>query len=65
MIADKPALVMPFYDPNGTLFQHLQKMLPDIKDHFGKAYLTVPDEPMRLGKHSGYASLARKIQIKY
>jgi len=45
MITDKPALVMPFYDPNGTLFQHLQKILPDIKDHFGRAYLTVPDEP--------------------
>ena len=45
MTADKPALVMPFYDPDSTLFQHLQKMLPDIKDHFGRAYLTIPDKP--------------------
>ena len=48
MTADKPALVMPFYDPDGTLFQHLQKMLPDIKGHFGRAYLTIPDEPTRV-----------------
>ena len=44
MFAKKPALVMPFHDPEGEMFQHLQATLPDLKAHFERAYLTIPDE---------------------
>ncbi len=38
----KPALVMPFHDPDGMFFAHLQACLPDLKNHFGRAYLSLP-----------------------
>lgn len=44
MLTEKPALVMPFSDPDGRLFRHLKASLPDLKAHFGRAYLTIPDE---------------------
>lgn len=40
----KPDLVMPFHDPDGEMFQHLLATLPDLKAHFKRAYLTIPDE---------------------
>ena len=43
MIPEKPALVMPFHDPDRNMFQHLQAILPDLKTHFERAYLTIPD----------------------
>jgi len=44
MQTEKPALVMPFYDPDGKMFQHLDATLSDLKAHFGRAYLTIPGE---------------------
>lgn len=38
----KPALVFPFHDPDGTMFHHLQTILPDLKDHFERAYICPP-----------------------
>lgn len=38
----KPALVFPFNDPDGTLFPHLQSILPDLKRHFERAYICPP-----------------------
>jgi len=38
----KPALVFPFNDPDGTLFPHLQAILPDLKRHFEHAYICPP-----------------------
>lgn len=37
----KPVLAFPFHDPNGTMFPHLQDILPDLKSNFGRAYLTI------------------------
>jgi hypothetical protein len=38
----KPALAFPFNDPDGTLFHHLQTILPDLKAHFERAYICPP-----------------------
>ena len=38
----QPALVFPFNDPDGRMFQHLQSILADLKGHFEHAYLCPP-----------------------
>lgn len=38
----KPALAFPFNDPDGTMFHHLQAILPDLKEHFEKVYISPP-----------------------
>src|SRR6266508_2418449 len=38
----KPALTFPFNDPDGTMFHHLQVVLPDLKEHFERAYICPP-----------------------
>jgi hypothetical protein len=38
----KPALAFPFHDPDGTMFHHLQVILPDLKKHFERAYICPP-----------------------
>jgi hypothetical protein len=38
----KPALAFPFNDPDGTMFHHLQTILPDLKTHFERAYISPP-----------------------
>jgi hypothetical protein len=38
----KPALVLPFSDPDGRLFPHLQAILPDLKAHFERAFVSIP-----------------------
>jgi hypothetical protein len=38
----QPALAFPFNDPDGTMFHHLQAILPDLKGHFERAYLCPP-----------------------
>lgn len=38
----KPALAFPFNDPDGTMFHHLQIILPDLKEHFERAYICPP-----------------------
>jgi len=38
----KPALVFPFNDPDGTMFPLLQAILSDLKEHFDRAFATIP-----------------------
>ena len=38
----KPALAFPYNDPDGTMFPHLQAILPDLKNHFDHAYISSP-----------------------
>lgn len=38
----RPALAFPFNDPDGTMFHHLQSILPDLKNHFERAYICPP-----------------------
>jgi len=38
----KPILAIPFVDSDGLLFPHLQAILPDLKEHFDRAFLTLP-----------------------
>lgn len=46
----RPALAFPFNDPDGTMFRHLQTILPDLKRHFEHAYLCPPLSTLR-GKY--------------
>jgi len=48
MIHKRPTLVMPFHDPDGNMFLHLEAILPDLKSHFERAYLTIPDATAEL-----------------
>jgi hypothetical protein len=43
----KPSVAFPFNDPNGTLFPHLQVILPDLKAHFERAYISPPPSTQR------------------
>ena len=38
----KPALAFPYNDPEATQFTHLQAILPDLKNHFERAYICPP-----------------------
>jgi hypothetical protein len=38
----RPVLAFPFNDPDGTMFHHLQAILPDLKRHFERAYIYPP-----------------------
>ena len=38
----KPVLAFPHSDPDGTMFHHLQMILPDLKSHFERAYICPP-----------------------
>ncbi len=38
----KPALAFPLNDPDGTMFHHLLAILPDLKEHFERAYICPP-----------------------
>ena len=38
----KPALAFPFSDPDGKMFDHLQTILPSLKEHFEHAYISPP-----------------------
>jgi hypothetical protein len=37
----RPALAFPFSDPDGSMFHHLQAILPDLKNHFKCAYISL------------------------
>jgi len=43
----KPALAFPLNDPDGTMFPHLQAILPDLKAHFEHAYISPPPSTQR------------------
>jgi hypothetical protein len=47
----RPALAFPFSDPDGTMFHHLQAILPDLKKHFERAYLCPPVLTLRHSDH--------------
>jgi hypothetical protein len=47
----QPALVFPFNDPDGGMFQHLQSILPDLKRHFEHAYLCPPRSTLKWVEH--------------
>jgi hypothetical protein len=38
----RPALAFPYHDPQGTMFAHLQAILPDLKAYFERAYICPP-----------------------
>lgn len=38
----KPALAFPYNDPDGRMFPHLLAILPDLKAHFERAYISPP-----------------------
>lgn len=47
----KPALAFPYADPDGTMFPHLQAILPDLKAHFERAYICPPLSTFRHVEH--------------
>jgi hypothetical protein len=47
----KPALAFPFNDPDGTMFHHLQIILPDLKAHFERAYIAPPLSTLEHQEH--------------
>src|SRR5688572_10298786 len=47
----QPALVFPFNDPDGGMFQHLQSILPDLKGQFEHAYLCPPLSTLKWIEH--------------
>lgn len=47
----RPALAFPFNDPDGMMFHHLQSILPDLKQHFGHAYLCPPLSTLKWIEH--------------
>lgn len=44
----KPALAFPYNDPDGTMLPHLQTILPDLKSHFDRAYISPPPATLEL-----------------
>lgn len=38
----QPVLAMPMHDPDGQLFPHLKRLLPQLKTLFARAYVSVP-----------------------
>lgn len=47
----QPALVFPFNDPDGTMFHHLQSILPDLKSYFERAYICPPLSTWHQSEH--------------
>ena len=47
----RPALAFPFNDPDGTMFHHLQVILPDLKNHFERAYICPPLSTLNHTRH--------------
>jgi len=48
----KPALAFPYNDPDEMLLPHLQVILPDLKNHFDRAYVAPPPSTRNLLQHS-------------
>ena len=49
----KPALVFPYNDPDGTMFPHLHAILPDLKNHFERAYISSPPSTLAWLRSTG------------
>ena len=46
----RPVLAFPYNDPDGTMLPHLQTILPDLKNHFDRAYVCSPPSTLELLK---------------
>jgi hypothetical protein len=44
----KPALAFPYNDPDGTMLPHIRTILPDLKKHFDRAYVSSPPSSLEL-----------------
>jgi hypothetical protein len=44
----KPALAFPYNDPNGMMLPHITAILPDLKNHFDRAYVSSPPSSLKL-----------------
>jgi hypothetical protein len=44
----KPALAFPYNDPDGAMLPHLQAILPNLKNHFDRAYIAPPPSTLEL-----------------
>ena len=49
----KPALAFPYNDPDGTMLPRLQAILPDLKAHFERAYISPPPSTLRWLRPTG------------
>lgn len=49
----KPALAFPHNDPDGTMLPRLLAILPDLKNHFERAYLSPPPSTLEWLKPTG------------
>jgi hypothetical protein len=49
----RPALAFPYNDPHGTMLPHLLAILPDLKNHFERAYLAPPPSTLQWLKPTG------------
>lgn len=47
----QPTLAFPYNDPDGTMFHHLQAILPHLKNHFERAYICPPLSTLRNNPH--------------
>jgi hypothetical protein len=54
MTSMSPVLAFPFNDPNGTMFDHLQVILPHLKEHFECAYICPPLAMQKNVEHMQY-----------
>jgi len=43
----KPALAFPYNDPDGKMLPHMQAILPDLKEHFDRAYISPPPATLK------------------
>ena len=48
----KPALAFPYFDPDGTMLPHMRSILPDLKNHFDRAYVCSPPSTLELLKQN-------------
>jgi hypothetical protein len=44
----KPALAFPYNDPDGMMLPHITAILPDLKNHFDRAYVSSPPSTLEL-----------------
>lgn len=51
MLSLKPALAFPYSDPDGTMFHHLEAILPDLKRYFERAYICPPLSTLQQIEH--------------
>lgn len=59
----QPALAFPFNDPDGTMFPHLQAILPALKQHFDCLYLCPPPATQQHTDHLRQLQADRFVTI--